>query len=101
MAVIADPSPDHGDQREVRIWHPRDIQGFDRGILLSQYFAKMAEVVFKRSIHRLLFAFFAPSRELIGEDTNTVSREDREAAKCDVPSGTEFEHRKVRSAMFH
>ena len=83
----ADPFPDHGDRREVRIRHHRDIQGFDRGILLSQYFAKMAEVVFKRSIHRLLFAFFAPSRELIGEDTNTVSREEREAAKRDWPKG--------------
>lgn len=32
--------PDHGDRREVRIRHHRDIQGFDRGILLSQYSLK-------------------------------------------------------------
>ncbi len=87
----ADPFPDHGDRREVRIRHHKGIrlvaEGFDRGILLSQYFAKMAEVVFKRSIHRLLFAFFAPSRELIGEDITMVSREDREAAKRDWPKG--------------
>ena len=51
------------------------------GARVIQYSTKMAEVVFKRSIHQLPFAFFAPSRELIGEDTNTVSREEREAAK--------------------
>ena len=65
----ADLFPDHGDRREVRIWHPRDIQDFGRCVLISQYFAKMAELVFKRSSHRLLFAFFAPSRELLGEST--------------------------------
>ncbi|CVK32174.1 protein of unknown function [Methanoculleus bourgensis] len=60
----------------------------------------MPEAVFTRSTHRLSFAFFAPSRELMGEDTNTVSREEREATKCVVPSGAELEHRKVRSPGF-
>jgi len=36
----------------------------------------------------------------MGEDTNTVSREEREATKCVVPSGAELEHRKVRSPGF-
>ncbi len=48
-----------------------------------QCFAKMPEAVFMRSTHQLPFAFFVPSRELMGEDINTASREEREAAKCD------------------
>ena len=50
----------------------------------DQHFAKMVEVIFKRSNHRPPFAFSRVSKL---EDINRTSREEREAAKRDWPKG--------------